>query len=78
MSAQVSTEPTADFRPPVPSGPVRLPAHLLDATSTSVFVPEEPLDQAAEPRLARLRAFLEIKTVWHPTGALPLSGGGSY
>ena len=27
---------------------------------------------------ARLRAFLEIKTVWHPVGALSLSGGTSY
>jgi len=32
MSAQVSTEPTVDLRPPVPSSPVRLPTHLLDAT----------------------------------------------
>ena len=39
---------------------------------------EAPLDLTAEPGLARLRAFLEIKTVWHPTGALSLSGGGSY
>ena len=30
------------------------------------------------PRDARLRAFLEIKTVWHPTGALSLAGGSSY
>jgi hypothetical protein len=32
----------------------------------------------AAPGTARLRAFLEIKTVWHPTGALSLSGGTSY
>ena len=30
------------------------------------------------PGTARLRAFLEIKTVWHPTGALSLAGGSSY
>ena len=32
-------------------------------------------DFAAAPGTARLRAFLEIKTVWHPTGALSLAGG---
>ena len=32
----------------------------------------------ARPGMARLRAFLEIKTVWHPTGALSLSGGSAY
>ena len=47
-------------------------------TLKRVFVPDAPLDLDAEPGLARLRAFLEIKTVWHPTGALSLSGGGSY
>ena len=30
------------------------------------------------PGTARLRALLEIKTVWHPMGALSLSGGTSY
>ncbi len=30
------------------------------------------------PGTARLRAFLEIKTVWHPTGAVSLAGGGGY
>jgi aldehyde dehydrogenase (NAD+) len=30
------------------------------------------------PGTARLRAFLEIKTVWHPTGAVSLSGGTGY
>ena len=35
-------------------------------------------DFAAAPGTARLRAFLEIKTVWHPDGALSLSGGTSY
>ena len=27
---------------------------------------------------AKAGAFVEIKTVWHPTGRLSLSGGGSY
>lgn len=30
------------------------------------------------PGTARMRAFLEIKTVWHPTGAVSLAGGGGY
>ena len=29
-------------------------------------------------RHRRLRAFLEIKTVWHPVGALSLAGGSAY
>lgn len=47
-------------------------------TVKRVYVPRSAPDWTAEPGLARLRAFLEIKTVWHPTGALSLSGGGSY
>ncbi|SEP94651.1 aldehyde dehydrogenase family protein [Microlunatus flavus] len=47
-------------------------------TVKRVFVPRTAPDWSAEPGLARLRAFLEIKTVWHPTGALSLSGGGGY
>ena len=35
-------------------------------------------DFTAAPGTARLRAFLEIKTVWHPTGALSLAGGSAY
>jgi acyl-CoA reductase-like NAD-dependent aldehyde dehydrogenase len=30
------------------------------------------------PGTSRLRAFLEIKTVWHPTGAVSLAGGSGY
>ncbi len=37
-----------------------------------------PQDFLRMPGTARLRAFLEIKTVWHPTGALSLGGGGGY
>ena len=37
-----------------------------------------PQDFRRPPGTARLRAFLEIKTVWHPTGAVSLAGGGAY
>jgi acyl-CoA reductase-like NAD-dependent aldehyde dehydrogenase len=47
-------------------------------TVKRVYVPKGVPDFAAAPGTARLRAFLEIKTVWHPTGALSLSGGSSY
>jgi acyl-CoA reductase-like NAD-dependent aldehyde dehydrogenase len=43
-----------------------------------VFVPRGTPDFTAPPGLARLRAFVEIKTIWHPTGALSLSGGSAY
>jgi hypothetical protein len=35
-------------------------------------------DFTRNPGTARLRAFLEIKTVWHPTGAVSLAGGTGY
>jgi len=47
-------------------------------TVKRVYVPKGVPDFAAAPGTARLRAFLEIKTVWHPTGALSLSGGTAY
>jgi acyl-CoA reductase-like NAD-dependent aldehyde dehydrogenase len=47
-------------------------------TVKRVYVPRGEPDFATPPGTARLRAFLEIKTVWHPTGALSLSGGTSY
>ncbi|MEU9604689.1 aldehyde dehydrogenase family protein [Streptomyces sp. NPDC048057] len=34
----------------------------------------EPVDFAADPGTRRLTAFLETKTVWHPTGALGAAG----
>ena len=37
-----------------------------------------PQDFLRPPGTARLRAFLEIKTVWHPTGAVSLAGGAGY
>ncbi|MGK5639025.1 aldehyde dehydrogenase family protein [Streptomyces sp. URMC 126] len=37
----------------------------------------QPVDWAAAPGTGRLMAFLETKTVWHPTGSLG-AGGSSY
>jgi acyl-CoA reductase-like NAD-dependent aldehyde dehydrogenase len=34
----------------------------------------QPVDFSADPGTHRLTAFLETKTVWHPTGALGVSG----
>ena len=47
-------------------------------TVKRVYVPAGSPDFTTPPGLARLRAFVEIKTVWHPTGALSLSGGSAY
>ena len=47
-------------------------------TVKRVYVPRGTPDFAAAPGTARLRAFLETKTVWHPTGALSLAGGAGY
>ena len=47
-------------------------------TVKRVYVPKGEPNFAAPPGTARLRAFLEMKTVWHPTGSLSLSGGTSY
>lgn len=46
-------------------------------TVKRVFAPART-DFSRAPGTARLRAFLEIKTVWHPTGALSLGGSGGY
>ncbi|MGI8416420.1 MAG: aldehyde dehydrogenase family protein [Nakamurella sp.] len=54
---------------------------MAAGTVKRVFVPADkggPTDFGKQPGTARLRAFLENKTVWHPTGAVALSGGGSY
>ncbi|WP_030806741.1 aldehyde dehydrogenase family protein [Streptomyces sp. NRRL F-2799] len=34
----------------------------------------QPVDYTATPGIDRMTAFLETKTVWHPTGALGVSG----
>jgi len=39
-----------------------------------VLRPRQPYDWTADPGTARLTAFLETKTVWHPTGSLGVSG----
>ncbi|HEY9291728.1 MAG TPA: aldehyde dehydrogenase family protein [Microlunatus sp.] len=47
-------------------------------TVKRIYRPKGRPDFSAVPGTARLRAFLEIKTVWHPTGAPSLAGGSSY
>jgi acyl-CoA reductase-like NAD-dependent aldehyde dehydrogenase len=46
-------------------------------TVKRVYAPTGP-NFGKAPGTARLRAFLEMKTVWHPTGAVSLAGGGGY
>ena len=45
---------------------------------SSGSMPRPAPDFSRSPGTARLRAFLEIKTVWHPTGAVSLAGGSGY
>jgi acyl-CoA reductase-like NAD-dependent aldehyde dehydrogenase len=52
-------------------------AQAAAGTVKRVFVPSGS-DFGRPPGTARMRAFLETKTVWHPTGAVSLAGGGSY
>ena len=47
-------------------------------TVKRVYRPKGVPDFGAAPGTGRLRAFLEVKTVWHPTGALSLAGGSAY
>ena len=47
-------------------------------TVKRVYAPATNPTSPALPGTARLRAFLEIKTVWHPTGPVSLAGGGQY
>jgi acyl-CoA reductase-like NAD-dependent aldehyde dehydrogenase len=47
-------------------------------TVKRVYRPGGDPDFTVVPGTARLRAFLEVKTVWHPTGALSLAGGTAY
>ncbi|MEO5834779.1 MAG: aldehyde dehydrogenase family protein [Nakamurella sp.] len=46
-------------------------------TVKRVFSPP-PTDFVNSPGTARLRAFLETKSVWHPNGSLSLSDGSAY
>lgn len=43
-----------------------------------VYVPRGTPDFTAPPGTARLRAYLETKTVWHPVGPISLGAGGGY
>jgi acyl-CoA reductase-like NAD-dependent aldehyde dehydrogenase len=45
-----------------------LEAAAADTLKRVVRPPIEPVDWAADPGLARMTAFLETKTVWHPKG----------
>lgn len=45
-------------------------------TLKRIHVGEE--DATATPGTGRLRAFLEVKSVWHPVGAVSLAGGSAY
>ena len=47
-------------------------------TVKRVHAPRRTPDFTATPGTARLRAFLETKTVWHPVGAVSLAGGSAY
>lgn len=48
-------------------------------TVKRVYYPHvSTLDFTRAPGAGRMRAFLETKTVWHPTGAVSLAGGNSY
>lgn len=48
------------------------------ATVKRTYRPKGRPDFTAPPGTARLRAFLEIKTIWHPTGAPSMASGSSY
>jgi acyl-CoA reductase-like NAD-dependent aldehyde dehydrogenase len=47
-------------------------------TVKRVYAPSGVPDFTRTPGTSRLRAFLETKTVWHPSGPVSLAGGGNY
>ena len=47
-------------------------------TVKRVVAPRREPDFTARPGTARLRAFMETKTVWHPVGAVSLAAGSAY
>ena len=59
-------------------GEVRVEAERAAAGTVKRVLAPRTFDPTAEPGTGRLRAFLEQKTVWHPTGAVALGGGGGY
>ncbi|MEP6560762.1 MAG: aldehyde dehydrogenase family protein [Nakamurella sp.] len=60
------------------AGPLRVDLERAAAGTVKRVYAPSPQDFSRLPGTARLRAFLEIKTVWHPTGAVSLAGGGGY
>ncbi|MGE9809042.1 MULTISPECIES: aldehyde dehydrogenase family protein [unclassified Janibacter] len=57
----------------------RQPLELAAAeTVKRVYAPHTRADLTAAPGTARLRAFLETKTVWHPSAGVSLGGGSGY
>jgi acyl-CoA reductase-like NAD-dependent aldehyde dehydrogenase len=53
-------------------------ARSAAGTIKRVYAPSRTPDFSVSPGTVRLRAFLETKTVWHPTGAVSLAGGSGY
>jgi acyl-CoA reductase-like NAD-dependent aldehyde dehydrogenase len=54
---------------------------LMEAASGTVkrvYSPRGEPNLRATPGTARIRAFMETKTIWHPVGAVSLTAGGSY
>ena len=47
-------------------------------TVKRIYAGDPDASFAGPPGTARLRTFLETKSVWHPTGAVSLAGGGGY
>lgn len=60
------------------TGDLRVDAERSAAGTVKRVLAPRSFDPTAEPGTGRLRAFLEQKTVWHPTGAVSLGGGGGY
>ena len=50
----------------------------LAGTVKRVLAPRREPDFTVPPGTARLRAFLEVRTVWHPVGAASLAAAGGY
>ena len=70
----VSTQDPVWFAASPDSSPERLREYRRRGGARTSPLP----DFTREPGTARMRAFLETKTVWHPTGAVSLAGGSGY
>ena len=53
-------------------------ARAAAETVKRIYVPARTPDFNRPPTTEPLKAFLEIKTVWHPVGAVSLAGGSAY